>query len=228
MTFLLSYVLKPAIMSTIIIVGVLSVIFIVMSFFIKKVDPMQKTPMWLVPFMWLVDIMNNFIKINIGKKWRIYSPWFLTLVIFIFFANSCGIFLLENPTGYIVVTAILAFFSFLIIQITGITSLGIGGYLKGFLDPTPVMLPMNILSEFTFPLSLCLRLFGNVISGSAIGILIKNLFDGWLSLLVVPVVPFINLIFDIAFTMVQVVVFVILSIVFTSAKIKDEEKIYSK
>ena len=228
MTFLFSYDLKPALISTLIIVGVLSVLFIGLSFLIKKIDPMQKTPMWLVPFMWLVDIMNNFIKINIGKRWRTYSPWFLTLVIFIFFANSIGIFALENPTGYIIVTACLAFCSFLIIQITGIVSLGLGGYLKGFLDPTPVMLPMNILSEFTFPLSLCLRLFGNVISGSAIGILIKNVLDGWLGLLVVPVVPFINLIFDIAFTMVQVVVFVILSIVFTSAKIKDEEKIYSK
>lgn len=221
---LFGYQLNSAILSTLIIVGVLCVFFIILSFFIKKVDPMKRTPMWLVPFMWLVDLMNGFIKENIGVKWRIYSPWFLTLVILIFFSNASAVFLLDNPTGYILVTFTLAFCSFLVIQITGITSLGVKGYLKGFLDPTPVMLPMNILSEFTFPLSLCLRLLGNVVSGTAISILIKSCF-GWGSIVVM---PFINALFDIAFTMIQVAVFVILSIVFTSQKIKDEEKIYSK
>ena len=69
-----------------------------------------------------------------------------------------------------------------------------------------------------------LTFIGNVISGTAITILIKSSF-GWLS---VPIMPFINLLFDIAFSIIQVAVFVILSIIFTSMKIKDEEKIYSK
>ena len=221
MTFL--YALKTPLRNSLIIVGVLSAIFIGLYFLIKKVDPMKKTPMWLVPFLWLVDIMNTFCRVNIGKRWKTYAPWFLALSIIIFFSNSSGVFLLDNPTSYILVPATLAFCSFLIIQLTGICSLGIKGYLKGFLDPTPVMLPMNILSEFTFPLSLALRLFGNVISGAAIGILIKGVF----SYGAIVVMPFINLIFDIAFTVIQVIVFVVLSIIFTSAKIKDEEKIYS-
>lgn len=219
-----TYTLKSAMLSTLIITGALSLFFILFYFVIRKVDPMKKTPLWLVPFLWIVDLINNFVKENIGIRWRAYSPWFLTLTIFIFFANSSAIFLLENPTGYVLVTATLALCSAAIIQITGIVSLGFGGYLKGFLDPTPVMLPMNILSEFTLPLSLCLRLFGNVVSGTAISILIKKSFS-WGSIVVM---PFINILFDVAFTIIQVAVFVILSIVFTSQKIKDEEKIYSK
>ena len=98
------------------------------------------------------------------------------------------------------------------------------GYLKSFAEPNPVMLPMNIISEFTLPISLALRLFGNVISGTAISILIRQLLEypG------IIVMPFINLLFDIAFSLIQVAVFVILSVIFTSMKIKDEEKIYSK
>jgi F-type H+-transporting ATPase subunit a len=92
------------------------------------------------------------------------------------------------------------------------------------MDPNPVMLPMNIVSEFTLPISLALRLFGNVISGTAISILIKQMFEYWS----IPIMPFINLLFDIAFSIIQVAVFVILSVIFTSMKIKDEEKIYSK
>ena len=86
------------------------------------------------------------------------------------------------------------------------------------------MLPMNIIGEVALPISLCLRLFGNVVSGSAISILIKGAM-GWFS---IPVMPFVNLLFDFAFSLIQVAVFVILSIIYTSMKIKDEEKIYSK
>ena len=205
-----------------IVVGV-SIFLFILFLFIRRVDPMKKTPLWLIPFMWLVDMMNGYIKVNIGKRWKAYSPWFLTLIIFIFFANISSVYLFTNPTGYVVVTFALAMCTFFVIQASGIVSNGFLGYLKGFLDPTPVMLPMNILSEFTLPISLSLRLFGNVISGACISILIKNLL-GWFA---VPVMPLINLLFDIAFSLIQVAVFVILSVIFTSMKIKDEEKIYS-
>lgn len=221
-----SFFSKPnnAMISTIIITGVLCVFFIVFYFFIKKIDPMKKTPLWLVPFLWLVDLVNGFVKENIGIRWKSYAPWFLTLIVFIFFANTSAIYLLENPTGYLLVTFTLAMCSFFVIQGTGIVSLGVGGYLHGFIEPNPVMLPMNIISEVALPISLCLRLFGNVVSGSAISILVKGAL-GWFS---IPVMPFINLLFDFAFSLIQVAVFVILSIIYTSMKIKDEEKIYSK
>lgn len=209
--------------STIYITAGLILFFFILFFFIRRVDPKNKTPKWMIPFLWIVDMMNGYIKANIGKRWKSYAPWFLTLVIFIFFANISSVYLLNNPTGYVIVTFALAFCSFVVIQLSGIRSLGFGGYLKGFLDPTPVMLPMNIVSEFTLPISLCLRLFGNVISGVCISLLIKNLLGWW----AVPVMPFINLLFDIAFSIIQVAVFVILSVIFTSMKIKDEEKIYS-
>ena len=214
---------KSSIAATIWIVVGVSIFLFILFLFIRRVDPMKKTPLWLIPFMWLVDMMNGYIKVNIGKRWKAYSPWFLTLIIFIFFANISSVYLFTNPTGYVVVTFALAMCTFFVIQASGIVSNGFLGYLKGFLDPTPVMLPMNILSEFTLPISLSLRLFGNVISGACISILIKNLL-GWFA---VPVMPFINLLFDIAFSLIQVAVFVILSVIFTSMKIKDEEKIYS-
>ena len=82
---------------------------------------------------------------------------------------------------------------------------------------------MNIIGEFSLPISLCLRLFGNIISGSVIAILIK----GFLGYLAIPVMPFINVVFDIGFGLIQTTVFVILSIIFTANKISDEDKIFS-
>lgn len=213
---------KP-VMSTLIITIILCLIFILLSFRIKKVDPLKKTPLWLVPLMMLVEMMNNFIKQNIGKRWKTFAPWFLSIAIFIFFANISAVFLLENPTSYIMITLALALTSFFVIQGAGIASNGFFGYLKGFIDPNPVMLPMNIISEISLPISLCLRLFGNIISGSVIALLIKG-FAGWWA---IPIMPVVNIVFDIGFGLIQTAVFVILSIIFTSMKIKDEEKIYS-
>lgn len=218
----LSTISKP-VMSTLIITVVLCLVFILLSFKIKKVDPLKKTPLWLVPMMMLVEMMNNFIKQNIGKRWKTFAPWFLSIAIFIFFSNISAVFLLENPTSYIMITLALALTSFFVIQGAGIASNGFLGYLKGFIDPTPVMLPMNIISEISLPISLCLRLFGNIISGSVIALLIKG-FAGWWA---VPIMPVVNIVFDIGFGLIQTAVFVILSIIFTSMKIKDEEKIYS-
>lgn len=213
---------KP-VASTLIITLILSVFFILLSFKLKKVDPLKKTSKWVTPFLMIVEMINNFIKQNIGKRWKSYSPWFLTITIFIFFSNISAIFLLDNPTSYVMITAALALLTFFVIQISGIVSKGFLGYLHGYIEPTPIMLPMNIISEISLPLSLCLRLFGNIVSGTVIAILIKG-FMGWFAILAMPVV---NIIFDIGFGIIQTAVFVILSIVFTSMKIDDEEKIYS-
>ncbi len=214
--------LNGPITSTIIIVLVLSLIFIIISKKIEKVDPQGKTPLWMIPFVWVVDIINGFVKANIGKRWKSYAPWFVSLTLLLFFSNISAVFCLDNPTSYLVITLTLGFTSFFVIQITGMISMGMKEYLKSFLDPFFVMLPMNIISEIALPISLGVRLFGNITSGNAISILIRNLL-GWGS---IAVMPFVNAIFDIAFGVIQVTVFVILSIIFTSMKIKDEEKIY--
>ncbi len=215
--------IPPAqVISSVVIIFVLCMLAIVLSFFIKRIDINKKTPLWLIPFLWIVDIVNSFIKQNIGIRWKSYAPWFFTLIIFIFFANSSSIYLLENPTGYLLITFTLSMMTFFVIQGTNMRCNGFRGYLKSFCDPNPIMLPMNVISELSLPISLCLRLYGNVISGAAISILIKGAF-GWFS---IPVMPLINALFDIAFSIIQVAVFVILSIIFTSMKIDDKEKIY--
>lgn len=208
--------------ATIVIVVALCIILTIVGNLFEKSDAKSKTKLWMVPFVWLVDLLNGFIKVNIGKRWKSYAPWFVTITILLFFSNIASVFLLTTPTSYIVVTLTFGFISFFVIQITGIVSMGIKNYLKSFLDPFFVMLPMNLVSEIALPVSLGIRLFGNIISGTAIALLIKNIL-GYYSIIAM---PFINAIFDIAFGVIQVTVFVILSIIFTSMKIKDEEKIY--
>lgn len=212
--------------STIGIVVVLCLFFIIFSYFIKKVDPLGKTPKWLIPAIAIVKLINNTTKTNIGKRWKTLSPMFLTMAIFIFVANTCSIIGISNPTNYVVVTASLALFSFLIIQCTGFASMGVRGYFKGLAEPIFFMFPINLLSEFTLPLSLTLRLFGNILSSTVIAGIILGIAGSW-GYLLTPLLAGLNVVFDIGFGLIQTIVFVILTIIFCSMKVKDKEKIYS-
>ena len=77
-----------------------------------------------------------------------------------------------SPTADLATEAGWAIIVLILITKHKIKANGIGGYLKGYLDPMPVMLPMNIISEFSTPISMACRHFGNILSGMVIGTLI--------------------------------------------------------
>ena len=105
--------------------------------------------------------------------------------------------------------------SIVLIQISGVQSKGVGGWLKGFAQPLPMMLPINILELAIKPLSLCMRLFGNVLGAFVIMKLIE---------IVCPVIisiPF-SLYFDFFDGFIQAYVFVFLTILFMSESMEEE------
>ena len=216
--------LPDQVISSIIITIVLSVIFIIVGSKIKKVKPEDKTPVWLIPFIILVDLINKMTKENVGKFWKAYAPYFLTLAIFLCVSNISGIFGLSSPTSYLLVNAALAIITFFIIQVTGIVSNGIKNYSKSFFEPVFLLFPINLIGEITLPVSLALRLMGNIMSGAVLSKIIFGLL-GWFA---IPFLPVYNAIFDIFFGVVQTAVFLLLTIIFTGNKVKDEDKIIEK
>ena len=216
--------LPDQVVSSIIITIVLSIIFIIVGSKIKKVKPEDKTPVWLIPFIILVDLINKMTKENVGKFWKAYAPYFLTLAIFLCVSNISGIFGLSSPTSYLLVNAALAIITFFIIQVTGIVSNGIKNYSKSFFEPVFLLFPINLIGEITLPVSLALRLMGNIMSGAVLSKIIFGLL-GWFA---IPFLPIYNAIFDIFFGVVQTAVFLLLTIIFTGNKVKDEDKIIEK
>lgn len=212
--------------SMLIVTLVLAIIIIILGLLIRRVDPKKKTPLWLVPIVWIVSIINNFTKTNIGKRWKTYAPYFLTVAIYLFVLNISAIFCQTTPTTYIVINFAFGVTTFFIIQITGIVSLGFDGYLKSFVGPVWwlafLFIPINIISEIALPLSLTLRLTGNLLSGSVI----SKLIIGSAKWFAIPFMPFINGYFDLMSGVIQTFVFIMLTIIFTSMKIDDSEKIY--
>jgi len=98
-----------------------------------------------------------------------YIGFIGTLFLFIAFSNICAIVPgYEPPTGSLSTTAALALCVFIAVPFFGVSEQGLGGYLKSYFRPTPIMLPFNIISELTRTLALAVRLFGNIMSGTMI------------------------------------------------------------
>ena len=125
-------------------------------------------------------------------------------MIFIGIANLFGVFGFKPPTKDFNVPVALSLMSIILVEVAGIRAFGTGGWVKRFAQPIPIMTPINILEVFIRPLSLCMRLFGNVLGAFVIMELVE---------LVVPVgVPAIlSLYFDLFDGLVQAYVFVFLT-----------------
>ena len=79
----------------------------------------------------------------------------------------------QAPTGSLSTTTALALSVFVAVPFYGIAEQGLGSYLRSYARPTPIMLPFNVISEFSRTLALAVRLFGNMMSGAmVIGILL--------------------------------------------------------
>jgi F-type H+-transporting ATPase subunit a len=80
----------------------------------------------------------------------------------------------EPPTGSLSTTTALALCVLVAVPYFGIRDRGLGSYLKSYVEPTPIMLPFNLISELSRTLALAVRLFGNMMSGAMIvGILLS-------------------------------------------------------
>ena len=103
-----------------------------------------------------------------------YIGFLGTLFLFIATTSLCTVIPgYEPPTGSLSTTAALALCVFVAVPLFGIEDQGVGGYLESYLQPTVLMLPFNIISEFSRTLALAVRLFGNMMSGAMIiGILL--------------------------------------------------------
>lgn len=146
----------------------------------------------------------------LGEEGARYTTYLTTVLLFIGLSNVIGLFGFKSPTKDLNVTAALAVMSIILVEAAGIYQHGVKKWLHNFTEPIAIVTPFNILDVFTRPLSLCMRLFGNVLGAFVIMELLK---------IVVPVVvpAVFCLYFDLFDGLLQAYVFVFL----TSLYIKE-------
>jgi F-type H+-transporting ATPase subunit a len=162
----------------------------------------------------IVVKLQDFVTGMIGEEGKAYVPYLCTVLLYIGLANIIGLFGMKPPTKDMNVTAALAIMSIILIEAAGIRKRGVKGWLKSFTQPIAIVTPINILEIFIRPLSLCMRLFGNVLGAFVIMELIKLLIP-----VAVPI-PF-SLYFDIFDGLIQAYVFVFLTSLFIKEAIED-------
>lgn len=107
---------------------------------------------------------------------RPYLAFIGSLFLFIIMSNVLAVVPgFQPPTGSLSTTTALALCVLLAVPVFGIRKQGIVGYLKQFIQPTPIMLPFNIIGELSRTLALAVRLFGNVMSGGLIAAILLTI-----------------------------------------------------
>jgi F-type H+-transporting ATPase subunit a len=154
-------------------------IVVALGFVVKA--KITKTPDDHVPsklqIMWetIVGWVTSQVEDNLGKVNPFVVPLAVALFFFILIANWFELVpsklndesghLLAAPTADTNLTYALAFLVIVGVWVHGIRTKGVKGYFKHFLEPFPVLLPLNILEELVKPITLALRLFGNIFAG---------------------------------------------------------------
>lgn len=136
----------------------------------------QRVPQGLQNLMeYALEFVQSIAKNQIGEKeYRPWVPFIGTLFLFIFVSNWSGALIpwrlihlpegeLAAPTSDINTTVALALLTSLAYFYAGFSKRGLG-YFSKYIEPTPVLLPIAILEDFTKPLSLSFRLFGNILA----------------------------------------------------------------
>lgn len=124
---------------------------------------------WQAVLEILVSSVEQQIADCIGGDARRFLPFIATLFIFLAVANLSGALPgVRAPTASLETDAALGLLVLGATQYYGIRGQGIAGYLRSFLKPTPLMLPLNIAGQVTRSFSLMVRLFGNIMSGELV------------------------------------------------------------
>lgn len=127
----------------------------------------------------LVLMTQRLVDGNMGKQWRWFTPYVAMIISFGFCCNFISVTSLRSPTADFSVTLAMALVTFILIEYYTFKTKGFGGFFKRFTEPIVVMTPMNIISEFATPVSMSLRVYGNM----ATGIVISSLVYGALAAL---------------------------------------------
>jgi len=204
----------------------LVVFFIVAGIKVSKADPSKPSSGFVLVMELIFTGVTNFAKGQIGETAPKFVPYVIAVGSYLALANLLGLLGLTAPTTDINVTAGLATITLLYIMVSGVFAKGIGRYLKdvyvGAAAASPPVIKqfiifINIIGELIKIVSLSFRLFGNIVSGA----LLLSLF-AMLPLWTSPILPALNLYFDIFAGLMQTMIFCILMMIWLrTAAVKE-------
>ena len=207
---------------------IIMAVLIIASYFLTRNLKLVPTSKVQIMLEYAVVTLKNLVEGNMGKDVFKKMPNMLyyigSLFLFFAFSNLIGLLGFRSPTADVDTTLAWALLTVFLIYFEGMKAKGLA-YWKGLMEPVPLLLPLNIVSEFATPISLTFRPFGNILGGTVImGLLYKLL--AFISTLIPNVsIPFLQLVipvplhlyFDLFAGCLQAFIFVMLTMVFVSS-----------
>ena len=162
---------------------------------------------------YIYTTIQNVVNANMGEQYGDMIPFIGTLAVFIVTMNLLGLVGITPVTNNFSVTLALGLISFVVIQWYTMKKIGIGHYFLGYGQPMLMMLPINVIERVMLPVSLSLRLFGNILAASFLVELVYESLDkiAWIAQIGLPV-P-LHAYFDIFDGCIQMVIFVMLTMI---------------
>lgn len=167
----------------------------------------------------IVEMLDRMISGVMGGQAARFRNYIGTIFIFILFSNICGLLGLRPPTADYGVTFALGIITFTLIHFNKFKYQKVSGVLKGLCEPWPIWAPINIISDLAVPVSLSLRLFANILSGTAIMALIYAL----LSKVAIIWPAALHVYFDLFSGAIQTYVFCMLTMTYVNQAMSTEE-----
>lgn len=184
---------------------------------VRKAKPEDTPGMLQNIFELAVEAIDNMVRGIMGDNDRRFRNYIGTVLLFVGIANISGLFGLRPPTADYGVTLPLGIITFVMIHYCGLKKNKMK-HLTALFQPTPILFPINLIGEIAVPLSLSLRLFGNVLSGTVM----MGLIYGLLSPPITTGIPAVlHVYFDIFSGLIQAYVFCMLTMVYINDKIAD-------
>jgi F-type H+-transporting ATPase subunit a len=164
----------------------------------------------------IVSLLYDLTEDALGKDLaKTYAPLICALFMFLLLSNWLGIIPhLEEPTKDLNTTLGLGIMGFVIAHYAGIKSKGFKAYIKEYFQPIFFMMPLNLIGELAKIVSISFRLFGNIMGGSIIILVVSYLTYS----VVLP--PFLYAFFGLFVGTIQAFVFTMLTVVYISVQVK--------
>lgn len=147
------------------------------------------------------------------------NAYLFSIAILLVVSAGVELFGLRAPTSDLTMTFALAFITFILINYYGIKKKGVGGRIKSLADPTPVVLPIRVVSDIAIPVSMACRLFGNMLGGMIVMELLYSALGG--SAIGIPSV--IGLYFNVFHPLIQAFIFITLTLTFIGEAAEEAE-----
>ena len=228
--------LAPEVISSLMVVAIILILCIIIAIKARFADPLKKPKGLLFLTETGVKFFDNMVSEMMGIHFKGYGGFIMAIAVYLFISFIFGLTGLPSPVTNLAVPLSLALITFVLIHATSVKYTK-WKYFKRYIDPFPVMLPVNLVSMWAPLLSMTLRLFGNALAGWTLmsivywalgnlsGMIFSFIDSAWNEVFIAPfVTPILHAYFDLFSGLIQTVIFIFLTMINISNEVPEDIK----